>query len=520
MVAAYLDGRQGVEDLRARLGALTAFVGGILFEVDEDGRYLAIVTGDASLLALPVEQLAALTVPDVLGAELGGEFVAMFRRVIASGEPETLNYTLVVPRGRRSFLCEARPTPTTPEHTKPTVTLLIRDVTEETELKAKLVEAERLAAMGLVAASIGHEIRQPLAFATTSVEVLAREMTKAGVSSTHAREALEHVRDAIRRIGGIASNIGVVAHDRRDRHEVTTDIRRPIEAAVDLCASELQGRARVALAIPELPRVRANEGELCQVVANLLLNAAQAVDSKWGLGVTQEKGASQINIDASLVEDTGHVRISVADDGCGIDPIHAPRVFDPFFTTKEPGHGTGLGLFVSKRIVEASGGALEIESSVNNGTTVHVTLPIALGEDHTPSSVYPVSLPRRLRLLVVDDEPAFLRSLELLLEDAHDVTVSGDSTNALEIVRADPKRFDVVLCDLSMPGIDGVALFRHMEALGIADRFVLMTAGAFTPHGEEFLRQAKCKRIGKPFTYEKLVAVLDAVSERLPDGRA
>jgi two-component system, NtrC family, sensor kinase len=521
MVAAYLDGRRDVEDLRARLGALTAFVGGILFEVDEDGRYLAVVTGDASLLALPVERLMELTVPDVLGPELGGEFVAMFKRVSASGEAETLNYTLDVPRGRRSFLCEARPTFDALDAAKQTVTLLIRDVTEETELKAKLLEAERLAAMGLVAASIGHEIRQPLAFATTSVEVLEREMAKAGVTSaTHAaREALEHVRDAIRRIAGIASNIGVVAppHDRRDsarqhdRTAATTDIRRPIEAAVDLCASELQGRARVALTIPDLPRVRANEGELCQVVANLLLNAAQAVDPN-------KAGSSQINIGASLDHGEEHVRISVADDGCGIDPTNATRIFDPFFTTKEPGQGMGLGLFVSKRIVEASGGALQVESSLNSGTTVHVTLPVAIGEDMDiapPSSLQPIiSRLRRLRLLVIDDEPAFLRSLELVLEDTHEVVVCGRSADALTMLRADPKGFDAVLCDLSMPEIDGVAFYRQMESLKVADRFVLMTAGAFTPHGEEFLRQAKCKRIGKPFTYEKLVAVLNSVSTK------
>jgi len=516
MVAAYFDGRQDVDDVSARLAILTAFVGGILFEVDRNGRYLAVVTGDDSILALPVDELIGLGVSDVIAGELGAQFIAMFGRVIDSGKPETLNYTLVVPRGRRAFLCEARPTPE-----RPTVscTLLIRDVTEETELKARLIEAERLAAMGLVAASIGHEIRQPLAFATTSLDVLTREMAKASATSREAQEALDHVRDAIRRIGGIAANVGVVAHDRRPEiveRETTTDIRRPIEAAVDLCASELQGRARVALKITEpMPRVRANEGELCQVVANLLLNAAQAVDP-------QRRPDSLITIGAVLIENEDRVRISVTDDGCGIDPAHAARVFDPFFTTKQPGEGMGLGLFVTKRIVEQSGGLLQIESSVDHGTTVHVTLPVALDTDAgPPSSIQPVSVgrgPRRLRLLVIDDEPAFLRSLELVLQDSHDVVTCRRSPEALDMLRREPTRFDAVLCDLSMPEIDGVVFYREMESLGIADRFILMTAGAFTPHGEEFLRQAKCRRIGKPFTFEKLLGVLSSALKKSDPG--
>jgi len=332
--------------------------------------------------------------------------------------------------------------------------------------------------------------------------VLARELGRAGASSQRATEALDHVRDALRRIGGIAASVGLLAPDRQQ--DTTADVRRPIEAALDLCASELQGRAKICVDVSALPRVRASEGALCQVVTNLLLNAAHAVDPA-------RTPANIIEVAASLHDDGKQVRISVKDDGCGIDPAHSARVFDPFFTTKAPGRGTGLGLFVSKRIVEEAGGVLEIDSRLGQGTTVVVRLPVAIG-DSAPPSAQPVVSPQRLTILVIDDEPSFLRSLELVLEDTQDVVVCNRSPDALELVRADPKRFDAILCDLSMPEVDGVAFFAQMEALGVASRFILMTAGAFTPHGEAFLRQARCRRIVKPFTLEKLLAVLSAVT--------
>jgi two-component system, NtrC family, sensor kinase len=237
-----------------------------------------------------------------------------------------------------------------------------------------------------------------------------------------------------------------------------------------------------------------------------LLNAAHAVEP----GRTP---ANRIDVKASLIDARMKVRITVEDDGCGIDPAHAERVFDAFFTTKAPGRGTGLGLFVSKRIIEDAGGSLTIDSKLGGGTTVALTLPV-VSDEVAPPSVETARASRRLSILIVDDEPAFLRSLELVLEDTHDVVVCSRSREALELVRAAPRRFDAILCDLSMPGIDGVAFHGHLEAIGVADRFVLMTAGAFTPHGEAFLRSARCRRIAKPFTPESLFSVLAAVSAR------
>lgn len=485
---------------------LAAFTGGILFELDGESRYVRILTGDSALLARPPSELIGRTVKEILGVA-GEPFAGICRRVVQTGVLETLDYALDVPAGRRNFRCEARRR--IDEEGKASVLLLTRDVTDQTELQAKLIAAERLAAVGTVAASVAHEVRQPLAFATTSLEVLARELDACAPNNERASEGLAHVRDAINRMAAIASSVGMVATNRSTR--TTTTVRAPLAAALDLCASELRGRTHVCVEVDDDARVQAPAGELCQVLSNVILNAAQAVDPAR---------AQDNEIRAYTERDGDIIRIGVRDTGSGIAPDVLDRIFDPFFTTKEEGRGTGLGLYLSKRIVERWGGRIGVESKIGSGTTVEIELPIDRSENRSPAPPPLTEGPRRLDLLVIDDERTFLRSLELVLEDAHDVTSSSNANEALELVKKDPRRFDAVLCDLSMPGLDGVAFFEEMRRLGVSDRFVLMTGGAFTPRTTAFLTTVRCARIAKPFTPDQLEAVLRKVTSGVATPRA
>jgi DNA-binding NtrC family response regulator len=124
---------------------------------------------------------------------------------------------------------------------------------------------------------------------------------------------------------------------------------------------------------------------------------------------------------------------------------------------------------------------------------------------------------RRLHILVIDDEPRFLESLSLALGDDHDVETTSSAKTALELLTAHangagPQPFDVVLCDLAMPEIDGVTFYERMQAMGIADRFVLMTGGAFAPRAASFVESRACPSISKPFLLERLLALLDRVA--------
>jgi signal transduction histidine kinase/CheY-like chemotaxis protein len=511
-----------VADLRERIDVLTAFTGGIVFEIDRDGRYLRIWTGEPKLLARPAEELCGRTVADVLGPAAGARFHEAFQRVIETGEPLAFDYTLDVQAGRRTFSCEIRPHE--PRCGGPrTVTLLSRDVTDAKALEGKLVQAERLAALGLLSASVRHEIRQPLAYVMSSLEVLEGELAGAETPE-RTRASLANIRQGARRIAEIAASLDVLS--KRERSAEAIDVARVVQAALDMCASAL-GAIGVTKQLGALPLIRGDEGELCQVFANLILNAAQARRP------ASDGAASAITLTSGLATDRDFIRVSVTDDGRGIASEDLAHVFDPFFTTKGDEGGTGLGLFITRGIVEGHGGRLDVKSTVDRGTTVDVYLPIASSgagparmakepstgvrpviapEPRHQSGLAPAALQsaprRRLSVLVVDDEPRFLESLRLALEDAHEVETSTDAADALRVLAEDPGRYDIVLCDLAMPDMDGATFYERMAELGIGDRFVLMTGGAYTPRATEFIGRGVCPSISKPFLLERLLTLL------------
>lgn len=490
-------------ELRERLEVFSAFTGGILFDFDHEGRYLRIWTGQPDLLARPAEELVGRTVMDVLGPVNGALFRDMLNKVVTTGERAAFDYTLDVQAGRRTFACELRPRPGR-DGTPPTVTLLTRDVTEAKALEGKLVQAERLAALGLLAASVGHEIRQPLSYVAASLDVLERQLADVAIQES-AATSLSNIRTGTKRIAEIVASLDLLA-SRRDHAPGPLDVRLPLQAALDLCASELAACVHVKKVLPELPVVQGDETALCQVFANLLLNAAQAPPPE---GATTHA----VTVSADVVGN--QVRVSVVDDGAGIPVEVREHIFDPFFTTKEKGRGTGLGLFISRGIVEAHGGRLELASEVGRGTTVEVFLPIVGPSQRVAPSPSRTSAPRlRLEVLVVDDEPRFLRSLSLALEDDHIVDTQLRSSDALAILEANPTRYDVVLCDLAMPEVDGEMFHERMRELGVADRFVLMTGGAFTPRSAAFIATNACPTIAKPFQLERLLALFDSVAAK------
>jgi len=492
----------GTSDLHEHLEILTAFVDGIVFEFDRDGRYLRVWSGNPQLLARPLEALIGRTVSEVLGAETGELFHEVVREVYDAGEPRSFEYPLDVEAGRRIFSCSCRAHE--PEvGGRRTVLLVSRDVTEAKALEAKLRQAERLGALGLLAASVNHEIRQPLSYVLASVDVMMRELSGIALSE-EARGSLDHIRSGARRIAEITASLDVLV-PKRGRSPTSFDVRRPIRAAIALCASELEGRARLELSLDEALFVRGDEGELSQVFSNLILNAAQAI-------VPARGAARRVSVKVRMTN-SEEVEVVVADTGEGIAAHHRDRIFDPFYTTKPHGEGTGLGLYISRGILSAHGGTLGIESVEGRGTTVTVRLPLAgasgtiLSADRSPGQVERVPL----HVLVVDDEPRFLESLCMALRDVHHVVGERSSARALVMVTAEPSRFDVVLCDLTMPTVDGAAFHARMIDLAIADRFVLMSGGAYTSATASFVADARCVSITKPFGIEELLTLLDTV---------
>jgi PAS domain S-box-containing protein len=364
------------------------------------------------------------------------------------------------------------------------------DITEIRELRGRLRDAERLAAVGTLAAGVAHEINNPLAYVmanlTLATEALAGPAASPGSDGAptapvaDVRQALRDAMNGAERVRGIVRGLQVFARPPRGEESGPVDLKTEIDAAVGIARNEIAHRARLDIALPDgLPPVRGAPRELSHVFTNLLVNAAHAIPE----GHAPE---NVIRIAARLEGE--QVLVEVSDTGTGVAAADLPRLFDPFFTTNPGGVGRGLGLSVCHGIVTSLGGTIQVESAPGRGSTFRVALLVEHGKPApAPAPVAAPQAARRGRVLVIDDEPLVARSLARLLA-AHDVTVLTSAVEVLTRASAG-ERWDVVLCDLMMPEMDGMELEQRLsvEAPDLVPRIVYLTGGAFTDRARQFL---------------------------------
>jgi signal transduction histidine kinase/CheY-like chemotaxis protein len=379
----------------------------------------------------------------------------------------------------------------------------------------QLVVADRRISVGRLAAGVAHEVNNPLSFISGNLSFSAVELDK--VRRALASGAPEDVADAHRALAAIDAALqdgveGVerVAHivrslktfARQDGDaRAPLDLREAVAAAIDMAGPELKHRARLVRDLSRAPPVLGNAVRLSQVFLNLLINAAQAVDGR---------GAGRNEIRISLRRDPeGWAVCEVSDTGCGMGPDVLAHLWEPFFTTKPVGVGSGLGLSVSRNIVEAHGGAISVESREGEGSTFRVRLPpcpveALAGETAAGEPSPPPPAPARRRVLVVDDEPLVCAAVARMLGE-HEVVTETEPRAALARVGRG-ERFDAVLCDVMMPGLDGEGVVSALRASApeLAARVVLMTGGAFTEGARRFLRDWRGTVLEKPLQLEAL----------------
>jgi two-component system cell cycle sensor histidine kinase/response regulator CckA len=397
-----------------------------------------------------------------------------------------------------------------------------RDVTESRHMRAQLAQADRLSTMGALAAGVAHEINNPLSYVLYNLESLSAELpglldrmrryqagargtsadaaheTAAAAESTPNSRALDQIherfQDALsgtRRIRDIARSLGTFSRVERDEI-VPVDVTQVIEAATKMCFNELKYRARLVKNYGKVPTVMASEGRLSQVFVNLLLNAAHSIDA----GDVED---NEIRV-RTWAED-GTVCAEISDTGKGIAQEHMERLFEPFFTTKEIGVGSGLGLSISKTIVQGYGGTITVRSEVAEGSAFLVRFPVRAEEVASAPAVGIAEMHDQVRgrILIVDDEDGVRAAMWSMLCD-HDVVEASTGEGARRILESD-QAFDVILCDMMMPGISGMDLHAWLSELNphLAEQVIFVTGGAFTPRAREYLSRVDNIRLEKPF---------------------
>lgn len=384
------------------------------------------------------------------------------------------------------------------------------------EYERRLIHSDRLAALGQLAAGVSHEINNPASYIGTNLDQL-RELVvriRAGDLRGEALKAaademitmIDDSREGFRHIKAITRDLRSFARVSRDAVELT-DVNEAVRSAVNLTGVQLRHVARLELDLDDISPIPAERAKIVQIFVNLLINAAQAI---------AEQGTRGHRIGVRSRREEEAIVVEVSDDGPGIPPEVCGRIFEPFYTTKPADRGTGLGLAVCRDCVEVHHGTIEVESEPGQGTTFRVTLPLDTGLQvasvPSPRATGAFS-PERARVLLVDDDRMVRRSLKRSLAHHCDVVEAQGGADAIQML-AEDDAFDVVLCDLMMPDVDGAEVLAWLEAErpSLVPRVIFISGGAFTARGRAVLDRG-CRVLGKPIDDGELfAAVQDTVS--------
>jgi PAS domain S-box-containing protein len=398
--------------------------------------------------------------------------------------------------------------------------VLVTDITRLKATEKALLEAEhqlqaseRLTSLATLAAGIAHEINNPLASVLAHTELALESLPPNEPGLASIRADLVAARDNTLRVRDIVQSMRLLARGDTTTRE-SVDVNETLRRSIDFAAASLRYRARIVRELQPGLWIEGNASQLAQVFVNLLTNAAQALP----------EGSNQSNeIRVATRREGDSVVIEVSDNGCGIPKELQDRIFEPFYTTKAVGIGMGLGLSISSAIVKAFGGTLSVESTVGRGSAFRVVLPVApeVKLSQQPPAPPSGSSPRldsgisatRPRVLIIDDELAVAKTLERVLASDCDVVVRNHGRDAIPLlVDGHEPPFDMILCDLMMPEPSGEDVYSQVTTTRpeLAERFVFMTGGAFTPRGRRFLESVPVEVLEKPFDLARLRALVTA----------
>jgi signal transduction histidine kinase len=384
-----------------------------------------------------------------------------------------------------------------------------RETSARRLFQSRMVQTEKLASLGQRVSGIVHELSNPL----TTILAYAQRLQQreaGGVGSVN-REVPGILAEAERAARILRQLLQLSGEGRSVREPVS--LNDLVERTADLMRTTLSGSA-IRLMVEKgvsVPNVEGDFGQLQQMLLNLLQNAQQAItqSGKGGLIGVQTGGTS-----------AGRARLDVWDDGPGIPGAIQARIFDPFFTTKPQGVGTGLGLAIVLGFVQQHGGTINVLSPPNGGARFVIELPAAktAGEGTAAVTAIPRLAPqpvagetgtpgerRAPRVLVVEDEPTVGGLIaDVLRDEGMRVDVLRDGESALD--RAEHEDYDLVICDLKMPGMDGQKFFQSLGKRGnpLQRRVLFVTGDVVAPRTQEFLERHRLPYVAKPFRVEEL----------------
>lgn len=391
-----------------------------------------------------------------------------------------------------------------------------RDVTREAELERQLRQAQKMEAIGTLAGGIAHDFNNILTTVIMNAEVaLTVELEEDHPASQSVKEALA----AANRARDLVQHILTFSREQEEEFGITKVI--PIvKEALNFLRASLPSTVEIYQDLSaQNDTVIADPTRLHQILMNLCTNAAHAMRQEGGdLRVAlEETDLSPSEAQAyEGIESGPHLKLTVEDTGYGMPRSVTERVFEPYYTTKQVGEGTGLGLAVVHGIVKSLNGAIDVASEEGKGSVFTVLLPLVGGESEEGVGVQASPLPTGTeRILFVDDEEAIAKIATRVLEGlGYTVHAETNSLQALDIFRADPQRFDLVITDLTMPGMTGDKLAIQMTGIRPDIPIILCTGqgglGLAGRAKEAGIRELVMKPLVRRDLAESVRRVLDA----------
>jgi signal transduction histidine kinase len=443
-----------------------------------------------SLYAEPADHRRLLGQLEAKGALDGVEIT--FKRLDGSELPVTLTTRRIIYDGRDALISA--------------ITDLTQRKAAESEVARQrdvLHQADKMSALGSLLAGVAHELNNPLAVLVGQAVMMEQDLASNPALSQRAGK----IQKAAERCSRIVKAFLAMAR-RRPAEQGEVELKQIIDTVLELTgysirANDIQVRCELET---DLPPLWADQDQLGQLILNLVLNAQQAL--------IEVPGARRLRIGAQLIADAKQVLVEVEDNGPGIPKDMRSRVFEPFFTTKPIGVGTGVGLSLCRSIVSSHGGTITADDAPSGGALFRVTLPLGQGDSPKVTAQSPshTVTGRRQRILIVDDEPDIAEMLAEILDTAsYRSVIARSGQDALNKIAQ--QAFDVILCDIRMPDLDGPGLYKALaESYPQLTRRVIFMTGDILSGPSSVELNNTVPVIEKPF---KPAEIKRVVAERL-----
>ena len=495
----------------ARFRGLIGAMQDVILVLDRAGTYVDVAPSASDRLFRPPSELLGRRLHDVFPAAQADGFLTHIHRALDTRAVVETSYDLTINGERLWFDATISPLP------DDRVVWIARDVTARHRAEQALRESEdqlrqsqKMEAVGQLAGGIAHDFNNLLMAIMSNAELAALEVTPNAEVSGH----IEEIKSASRRARSLTQQLLAFSRKQMLQPRVL-DLNGVVRDAEQILRRLIGENIAMAVELePSLGRVRADPGQLAQVLMNLAVNARDAMLQGGQLSI--ETG----NRDYTAAEARKHrglqpgryVAIEVRDSGIGMDEETQSRIFEPFFTTKPPGQGTGLGLSTAYGIVKQSGGYIAVESAEGRGTTFTILLPRVF----EPSEPIPVASTTdtsgsgsRATVLLVEDEAAVREAAKRMLRKyGFTVIEAKNGQDALMLWEREEQNIDLVLTDVVMPAMGGAELARTLRQRRPDLRVVFMSGYTQGTLELSSMDEAATRFLPKPFTTDQLVGTL------------